>query len=260
MDIFHAIILGVVEGITEFLPVSSTAHLIITGKLLNLPATEYQKFFEVFIQSGAILAVVFMYFQYVLKQRTIIVPLLASFIPTAIVGFVLHDIIKGVFFESMGMIAFSLAAIGVVFIVMERQIARGKLPLKKSVSSITVPEAVLIGLIQSLAVVPGVSRAGAVMVGMMLLKYKREDAALYSFLLAVPTILGAGAYDFYKSREIIAQSQAMLPSLITGFVVSFVVAYISVKWLIGYLKQNTLVFFGYYRIILAIIVVLLFLF
>lgn len=259
MDFFIALLLGIVEGITEFLPISSTAHLIITSRIIGIPSTEYQKFFEVFIQSGAILAVVFMYFQYVIKNRGLLVPLLVSFVPTGVVGFLLHSVIKSVFFESMGMIAFSLAAIGLVFIVIESLIDQKKLKLQKSITSITAKDAFIVGLVQSVAVVPGVSRAGAVMVGMMLLRYKREDAAIYSFLLAVPTILGAGAYDFYKSREIIAQSQSMLPALAVGFVVSFVVAYVSVKWLIGYLRYNTLAFFGYYRIVLAIIVVLLFL-
>ena len=259
MDIFHAIVLGVVEGITEFLPVSSTAHLIITSHLLRIPSSEYQKFFEVFIQSGAILAVVLMYFQYILKNRKLVVPLIVSFVPTAVVGFLLHGIIKGVFFESMTMIVSSLAAVGIVFIGIEKMIDRKTLKLQKSIGSITAKDAFIVGVIQSIAVVPGVSRAGAVMVGMMLLRYKREDAAVYSFLLAVPTIIGAGAYDFYKSREVIAQSQNMLPALAAGFIVSFIVAYLSVKWLIGYLKHNTLALFGYYRLVLAIIVVLLFL-
>lgn len=259
MDIIHSIVLGIVEGITEFLPVSSTAHLIITSHLLGMPSTEFQKFYEVFIQAGAILAVVIMYFTYILKHRNLLVPLLISFIPTAIIGFLLHGVIKGVFFDSMGMIAFSLAFVGGAFIVIERLVKTKKLKLVKEMHSIAAKDAILIGLMQSLAVVPGVSRAGMVIVGMMLLKYKREDAAVYSFLLAIPTILAASLYDLYKSRDIIMQSQSQLPSLAVGFVVSFVVAYAAVRWLIGYLRQNTLVLFGYYRILLAIIVVLLFL-
>lgn len=259
MELVHSIVLGVVEGITEFLPVSSTAHLIIAGKLLGIPQTEYYKFFEVFIQSGAILAVALMYFKYMLKNRRLIVPIIASFIPTAIVGFILHDIIKGVFFESMGMIAFSLAAVGILFIGIERLIKNHTLKLQKSINSLTLKDALIIGAIQSIAVVPGVSRAGAVIVAMLVLRYKREDAAIYSFLLAVPTILAASLYDLYKSKDLLMNPQTDWVSLAVGFVVSFIVAYAAVRWLIGYLRHNTLVLFGYYRLVLAIIVVLLFL-
>lgn len=260
MELVHSIVLGVVEGITEFLPVSSTAHLIIAGKLLGIPQTEYYKFFEVFIQSGAILAVVLMYFKYLLKNSRLIVPIIASFIPTAIVGFILHDMIKGVFFESMEMIAFSLAAVGILFIVIERMIKNDSLKLQKSINSFTLKDALIIGAVQSLAVVPGVSRAGAVIVAMLVLRYKREDAAIYSFLLAVPTILAASLYDLYKSKDLLLSPQTDWVSLAVAFVVSFVVAYAAVRWLIGYLRHNTLVLFGYYRLVLAIIVVLLFLF
>ncbi|MBI1862865.1 undecaprenyl-diphosphate phosphatase [Candidatus Microgenomates bacterium] len=259
MDIIHAIVLGLVEGITEFLPVSSTAHLIITSHLLGIPQTDYQKFFEVFIQAGAILAVVILYFQYILKHRKLMAPLLVSFVPTAIVGLLLHKIIKGVLFDSMGTIAVSLALIGIVFIVVERLVATNRLKLQKSLEGISLKDALIIGIVQSLAVVPGVSRAGAVIVSMMFLRYKREDAALYSFLLAVPTILAASLYDLYKSKDLLMHSQNNLAVLAVGSVVSFVVAYLSVRWLIGYLRNNTLVLFGYYRIVLAIIVVLLFL-
>lgn len=260
MELVHSIVLGVVEGITEFLPLSSTAHLIIAAKLLGVPQTEYQKFFEVFIQSGAILAVALMYFRYLLNNTRLVVPIVISFIPTAIVGFILHDIIKGVFFESMGIIAFSFASVGLLFIVTEQLIKNHTLTLQKSINSLAVKDAMIIGLVQSLAVVPGISRAGAVIVAMLFLRYKREDAAIYSFLLAVPTIFAASLYDLYKSKDMLMNPQTDWLGLVVGFAVSFVVAYVAVRWLIGYLRHNTLVLFGYYRILLAIIVVLLFLF
>jgi undecaprenyl-diphosphatase len=259
MEIIHSIVLGVVEGFAEFLPVSSTAHLIIASRLLGVPQTEYQKFFEVFIQAGAVFAVVILYFQYILTHRKLIPPLIVSFVPTAIAGLLLHKIIKGVFFESLWLIAGSLALVGLVFIIIEWMVKTHRLKLQKSINAITVKDALIIGLIQSFAVVPGVSRAGAVIVAMMALRYKREDAALYSFLLAIPTVLAASMYDLYKSKDLLMHSQNNLASLATGFVVTFIVSYFTVRWLIGYLRHNTLVLFGYYRIVLAIIVVLLFL-
>jgi len=251
MDLFKALILGIVEGITEFLPISSTAHLIITSKLLNISQTEFQKFFEVFIQSGAILAVVFIYIQYIRKNPMVMKNVLISFIPTAIVGFFLHKIIKTVFFESFYLIIGSLFFIGFLFIVFEYLVKNKRIVLKKSIIQLTIFDAVVVGVVQSLAVVPGVSRAGAVMLGMMVLGYKRGESAVYSFLLAVPTIFAAGVFDLYQSRKIIFSSLDNVWILIFGFLVSFVFAYVSVKWLINYLKKNTLVGFGIYRVLIS---------
>lgn len=259
MELVHSIVLGIVEGVTEFLPVSSTAHLILTSRLLGIPQTEFQKFFEVFIQAGAILAIVVLYFQYIKLNKRLIFMLLASFVPTAIIGFLMRDIIKGVFFESFSLIAFSLFFVGVIYLILELMIKQEKIKLDREIEFFPLRDAVIIGLFQSLAIVPGVSRAGAVIVGMMLLRYNREDAALYSFLLAIPTILAASAYDLYKSRHLLQASGNNLIPLIVGFVVSFIVAYFTVKWLTDYLSKHSLVIFGFYRISLAIIVVLLFL-
>ncbi len=257
MSLINALIQGIVEGITEFIPVSSTAHLIITSKFLHIPQTDFQKFFEVFIQSGAILAVVFLYFGYVLKHRKVQLNVILSFLPTAVVGYFLFSIIKNVFFESTGLIIAALIIVGLVFIVLEYLVKSKRLSLNKTLANINWQHAVLIGLAQSLAVVPGVSRAGIVIVAMMLLGYKREDSAIYSFLLAVPTILAASALDLFKMRGQLAGFGQMQLYVVIGFVVSFITAYFSVKWLIDYLKKNSLTSFGLYRIVLAIIVMLL---
>ncbi|PIQ72129.1 undecaprenyl-diphosphatase [Candidatus Roizmanbacteria bacterium CG_4_10_14_0_2_um_filter_36_35] len=257
MNLFKALILGIVEGITEFLPISSTAHLIIASKLLNISQTEFQKFFEVFIQSGAILAVVFIYIQYILKNPKIIKSVLISFIPTAIVGFLLHKVIKNIFFESFYLIIGSLFSVGLLFIVFEYLVKNKRIVLKKSIIQLTIFDAVVIGMVQSLSVVPGVSRAGAVMLGMMAFGYKREESAVYSFLLAVPTIFAAGAFDLYQSRKIIFSSLDNIWILIFGFWISFIFAYISIKWLINYLKKNSLVVFGIYRIIISLLLFML---
>lgn len=257
MNIFHSIILGIVEGITEFLPISSTAHLIIVSKLLNVPQTDFVKFFEVFIQSGAVLAVVVLYVQYVFKNKNVIRSIISSFIPTAIIGFALYKIIKGVFFESFILISSALIGVGILFVCIEMLIKKKRIIQNKSIKNMNDRMAFLIGLFQSLAVVPGISRSGIVMMGMMLLGFGRDEAAIYSFLLAVPTIGAASLLDVFKMRNMLFSSLNLLPILVVGFITSFIVAYVVVRWFIGYLKRNTLVPFGFYRIILGILLLLL---
>ncbi|MEK7079389.1 MAG: undecaprenyl-diphosphate phosphatase [Patescibacteria group bacterium] len=258
MNIVHSAILGVIEGLTEFLPISSTAHLIIAAKLLRLPQTDFMKFFEVFIQSGAILAVVLLYFQYILKHKALIKQITLSFIPTAVIGFFLYKIIKNVFFSSSMLIIDAIFIVGLLFIILEYFISKKKIILKHSLSSLTPLQAILTGFVQALAVIPGVSRSGIVMFYLMSQGYKRDEAATYSFLLAVPTILAASTYDLLKMRSLIGSSVQYLPLLLVGFVTSFMVAYAVMKWFIGYLKQNSLVSFGIYRIALAIILLFVF--
>ena len=253
MNLIDSLLLGIVEGVTEFLPISSTAHLIISSKLLNIPQTEFQKFFEVFIQSGAILAVVFMYFNFAIKNIELMKKVMASFIPTAIIGFLLHKIIKNVFFESYGLIMGSLFVVGTLFILVEYLISRRKIRLTKSMKNLSFADAIVVGLGQSLAVVPGVSRAGIVMLTMMIKGYNRKEAAVYSFLLAVPTILAAAALDLIKVDFKILLDPNNLLLVAVGFVTSFVTAYISVKWLINFLKKETLTGFGIYRILTSAI-------
>lgn len=258
MNIIQAVILGIVEGVTEFLPISSTAHLIITSKLLGIAQTEFHTFFEVFIQSGAILAVVYLYMQYLLKHTNVLGRVLASFAPTAVVGLLLHDTIKTVFFNSNALILFSMVSIAIVFLVVEFFIKNNKIKLSNVIEQMTYQDALVVGLAQSLAVVPGVSRAGIVIVVMMLFGYKRPHAAMYSFLLAMPTILAASALDLYKSRELLQSSPANIMLLGVGFVISFITALFAVRWLLAYLQKHTLEIFAYYRLILAIILVLIF--
>ena len=259
MTSLQTIFLGLVEGITEFLPISSTAHLIITSKILQLQQTEFLKLFEVFIQSGAILSVVFLYFNYLLKNKIVLLKLLVSFIPTALIGFFFFNIIKGFFFDSLSIIAAALFIVGLLFIFVENKIKNRSLKLNKNISDISYMQAFLIGFFQAFAIVPGVSRAGAVILSMMILGYKRDESATYSFLLAVPTIGAASLFDLYKSISTLSTSVTNIQMIVIGFIVSFISAYFSVKWLISYLKKNSLSPFGYYRIALAIILVLIFL-
>ena len=248
MNYVHAGILGVVEGLTEFLPISSTAHLILVAKLLHLPQNSFQTFFEVFIQIGAILAVVFLFWKDLWDIKHI-KNLIASFIPTAVIGFLLYKVITTVFFNSTFLIAGSLVVIGIVFLIVEQRSAK----LTKTISSLTWQSAVLIGLAQSLAVVPGVSRSGIVMVAMMLMGYSRKESAKYSFMLALPTLGAAGFYDLYKMRHVLAFNTNAIVLTAIGFGVAFVFAYFSMRWFVGYLQKNSLRVFGWYRIALGII-------
>jgi undecaprenyl-diphosphatase len=256
MNFINALILGLVEGITEFLPISSTAHLIITSKLLHISQSEFQTFFEIFIQSGAILAVVFLYFSYVLKHKELWGKIIVSFIPTAIVGLVLEKIIKKVFFNSMPLIIGSMFLVGLLFIIFEYLVKNKKIKLEKPIGKMSYVEAFIVGLGQSLAVVPGVSRAGIVMLTMMGEGYKRDESAIYSFLLAVPTILAASGLEIIKTDFKVITNINNLLFLAVGFFVSLETAYLTVKWFIGFLQKNSLVGFGIYRILLAIIILL----
>ncbi|EKE13636.1 MAG: undecaprenol kinase, partial [uncultured bacterium] len=241
-----------VEGVTEFLPISSTAHLIITSKLLNIPATEFQKFFEVFIQSGAILAVVFIYWKVILKNKSLLINIILSFIPTAVVGFLLHKVIKGVFFESFTLIAVSLFVVGLFFIIYEYLLKNKIVKTDKKIIEMTIIQALIIGVGQSLAVVPGVSRAGAVILTMMILGFNREESALYSFVLAVPTLLAASAFDFIKTDPKLIFAGSNLLFLSIGLAASFFSALLAIKWFIKFLQKNSLSYFGFYRIALSI--------
>lgn len=252
MNLFNAFILGIVEGVTEFLPISSTAHLIISSKLLNISQTEFQKFFEVFIQSGAILAVVFIYWKVILKNKSLMVNVILSFIPTAIVGFLLRKVIKNVFFESFTLIAVSLFVIGLFFIVFELMLKKKIVKTDKKIIQMTISQALLIGVGQSLAVIPGVSRAGAVILTMMVLGFNRKESALYSFVLAVPTLLAASSFDFIKTDPQLIFSGNNPLFLFIGLVTSFFSALLAVKWFIKFLQKNSLSYFGVYRIGLAI--------
>lgn len=258
MTIFQAVILGIVEGLTEFLPISSTAHLILMSQLLNIPVTEFTKLFEVVIQSGAILAVVILYIRLVLNNRLLLSQIIVSFIPTAIAGFVLHDTIKNVFFESNMLIAIALFMGSLVFLVIEYMIKKKHVILSEELQKMTYSQAFFIGLIQAFSVVPGVSRAGAVIVIMVLLKYKRTDAAIYSFLLAIPTIFAASVFDLIKTDLSLFSHGSSVLIITVGFLSAFLSAFFVVRWFIQFLQSKTLIPFALYRIMLAVLIILVF--
>ncbi len=256
MNIGTAAFLGIVEGLTEFLPISSTFHLIWVSKMLGIPQTDFMKLFEVFIQSGAILAVIAIFFRQVQKNKHILKLVTFSFIPTAVVGLVLYKIIKGFFLENYILQLLVFLLVGFLFIIIEFFWKKKK--LQKTADSISWKQAIFIGVIQSLAVIPGVSRAGAVILGMLFLGTKRDEAATYSFLLAFPTILAASALDLIKSREVFTMYPDTTVLLLIGSIAAFISALLSMKWFIRYLQNHSLTGFGVYRIVLSILLFLFF--
>jgi undecaprenyl-diphosphatase len=253
MTLFQAVIMGIVEGLTEFLPISSTAHLLITAKLLGIAQTPFVGLFEVVIQAGAIAAIIVLYTKYVLSKPKLIPLIVISFIPTAIIGIVAKDFVKGVLFDSIGAIGMTLVVIGVVFLLVELLIRKKILKLHLTITDITYQHAVLIGIAQGLAVFPGVSRAGAVMIGMMVFGYERKDAAMYSFLLAVPTIFAASGYDLLTT-SLDGYGSSEYGLLLLGSAVSFAVALICVKAFVEFLQKKDLTMFGWYRLAVGMMV------
>jgi len=249
--------LGLVEGLTEFLPVSSTFHLIFASRLVGVAETDFLKLFEVFIQSGAILAVVILYWKRIKRDRALVTKTLIAFIPAAILGVLAYRTIKDVFFESYAWMIGIFVLVGILFLIFETLVKKGQIQPRKPLSELTYRSAILIGLAQCLAFLPGVSRAGAVILAMMVLGYRRDDSAAFSFLLAIPTILAAGAYDLYKTRHVLLASGPQAWALLVGFIVAFAVAYFAVKWFVRYLQNHTLNLFGIYRLAAGSLLVLL---
>ena len=248
MGIWDAILLGIVEGLTEFLPISSTFHLIAVARLLGRGEGEFAKLFEVFIQSGAVLAVLLLYWGRLKKDTALIGKMLVSFGPTALLGALAYGTIKRVFLTSYFWMIGIFVLVGLVFLIFEALVKRGALSPRKALVELSYRDALIIGLVQSLAFFPGVSRAGAVILIMMILGFRRDDSAAFSFLLAIPTILSAGLYDLYKTRGLILSSGGNVVVLLVGSLVAFLIALIAVKWLIRYLQSHTLNIFGCYRL------------
>ncbi len=254
MHLIQAIILGAVEGITEFLPISSTGHLILASNLLKIAQTDFVKTFEIAIQSGAILAVIALYWNKILKNLELAKRVIVAFIPTAVIGFILFKLIKHYLIGNPGVVLVSLLVGGIALIGVELMFKkRGQ--AKTEVKQITYENAAVIGLFQSIAVIPGVSRSASTIVGAMLLGIDRTNATEFSFLLAVPTMLAATALDLKDSNLNFNSNEWIMLGI--GFMVAFIVALISIKWLLKYVKSNNFIGFGIYRIAVSIVYFLL---
>jgi undecaprenyl-diphosphatase len=249
MTWWHAVVLGIVEGLTEFLPVSSTGHLILTSRLLRLPQTEFLKSFEVAIQLGSILAVVVVYWRSFLRKPEVLKRVLMALAPTLAVGFLLYKVVKQYLFSNETVILWSLVLGGIALILFDRWHREGPDSIGE-IEKIPYSKSFLIGLAQAVAVVPGVSRAGATILGGLALGLKRAAIVEFSFLLAVPTILAATALDLFKNRSAFAGADWNL--LLIGSAVSFAVAMAVIRFFIRYAQKGGFTVFGVYRILAAV--------
>jgi len=249
MTWLQAIIIAIVEGITEFLPISSTGHMIITQKLLGMDINEFVKAFTVNIQFGAILSVVVLYWKRFIQSFNFYFKLLVAFIPAAIIGSLAGDFIDSLL-ENVVVVAVMLVIGGIVLLFVDKWFNK---PFNDD--KITYQTAFKIGLFQCIAMIPGVSRSAATIVGGMAQKLTRKVAAEFSFFLAVPTMFAASAYKLMKSYQVFDKSN--LDILILGNVIAFVVAMLAIKFFITFLTKYGFKLFGYYRILVGGIILLL---
>jgi undecaprenyl-diphosphatase len=247
MTWLDSIILGVVEGITEFLPISSTGHLILVSHLLDIEPSTFLSSFQIAIQLGAIAAVVALYFKSFL-DFTFLTKLLVAFIPTGLVGFLVYPYVKGFLLGNPTVVVISLFVGGVALIVFEL-LHKEKPDSLEGAKQITYGQALLVGFFQSIAIIPGVSRSAATIVGGLLIGMRRIAIVEFSFLLAVPTMVAATGYDLLKSADTFAFDQFGLLAL--GFATAFIVALLSMKFLLAIVRRHTFIPFGIYRIVLA---------
>lgn len=254
-----AAVLGLLEGLTEFIPVSSTGHVLLAGHFLGFDSPG--RAFEVLIQLGAILAILGVYAGRLYRifssaphdprSRRFIIAVLLAFLPAVVIGVVAHDTIKTVLFETPKLIAAMLILGGVVLLFVDRM---AKNPRYHAAEDIPIGTAFGIGLIQCLAMIPGVSRSGATITGALLLGVDKRSAAEFSFFLSMPTMLGAFAYDLFKNREILDAAAA--GNIVVGFVCAFISALIVVKWLLNYVSVHGYAVFAWWRIIVGIVALL----
>jgi len=247
MSWLDAIIIAIIEGITEFLPISSTGHMIITTKLLGVEPSDFVNSYIVNIQFGAILAVVVLYFKRFFQSLDFYFKLFVAFIPAAIFGLLLNEYID-MMLGSVLVVAISLVIGGVILLFVDKWFAK-----TSENQDITYPKALKIGLFQVIAMIPGVSRSAATIVGGMTQKLSRKNAAEFSFFLAVPTMVAASAFELYKNHASIDSSNVMM--LVVGNIVAFVVAMMAIKFFINILTKFGFKAFGVYRIIIGAIII-----
>lgn len=254
-DVFKAALLGIVEGLTEFLPVSSTGHLLMLDRFLGIGDDDFGKTFVVLIQLGAILAILSVYFGKLLRvalgmfgnpaARRFVLGLLIAFLPAAIIGAAAHSIIKGVLFN-VWVVCFTLIAGGAILLWVDQLELK---PRYHDAMQFSLPMYLGIGLFQCLSMVPGVSRSGATIVSAMLFGADKRSAAEFSFYLAMPTMAGAFAYDLYKNYGLMTSNNVVLVAI--GFACSFVAGYIVVKTFLSYVSRHGFALFAWWRVIVG---------
>lgn len=254
MTIFESIILGTIEGFTEFLPISSTGHLIVASEFLGIDQSEATKAYQVIIQFAAILAVVFNYKdKFTLKKIDLWKKVFLAFIPIGIVGFIFASKIKMLF--SVEVVAIMFIVGGVIFLIVEKFFIPDEAVLIDDVEQVTLKQSIFIGFAQIFALIPGTSRAGATIIGALLVGLSRKASAEFSFLLAFPVMCAVSVYDLLKHYHEFSNDN--LVTLAVGFVVSFLVAYLTIKLFLVFLERFTFVSFGIYRIIFGVLLLIL---
>ncbi|MGB2078628.1 MAG: undecaprenyl-diphosphate phosphatase [Vibrio sp.] len=249
MTIFDAFILGIIEGITEFLPISSTGHMIVAGAWLGVADTDTNQAFEVIIQVAAILAVIANYKEkFHPRYFSLWVKVAVAFLPIGIIGFLMSDIVKSLF--SVPVVGTMFIVGGIIFIITERYYKEETCPTQ-DVDQVTMKQAMWIGFAQIFALIPGTSRAGSTIIGGMLSGLNRKSCAEFSFLLGLPVLAAASGYDLLKHYQDF--TSADITNLAIGFITAFIVAYFVIKWFISFLARFTFVGFGIYRIIFGFI-------
>ncbi len=249
MTLIQSIIIAIIEGITEFLPISSTGHMILASKLMNIHDDAFVKTFEISIQLGAIMAIVVMYIKRFFQGINIYLKLATAFIPTAIAGFLAYDFIKSYLFNPV-VVSVSLVVGGIILILIDKKVISRKSEVDV-LENINYKNAFFIGLIQCFSMIPGVSRAAATIIGGVFNGLDKKQATEFSFLLAVPTMFAATLYDLYKTPAVFTSHEITLLSV--GFVVAMVTAWIAVKIFLKIVENYGFKHFGYYRIALGVV-------
>lgn len=253
MTILQTIIMAITEGLTEFLPISSTGHMILISNILKIQQTAFVKDFEIFIQLGAILAVVVLFLPKFIKPSKDWIKIIVGFIPTAVIGLILYKIVKTYLLGNTVIVAAALLIGGFALLALELWFKNRKPTLDK-INDVNYQKSATLGLFQAISIIPGVSRSAATISGGMLLGMTRKLAVEFSFLLAVPTMIAASGLDLVKSGFHFSGHEYLL--LVIGFVVAFVTAMIAVKAFVKYVESHSFIPFAIYRIVLGVIVLL----
>ena len=258
-----AVVMGIVEGLTEFLPISSTGHLILAGALLGFD-DDKAKVFDIAIQTGAIFAVILVYWQKIRKTvvdlptqkqaQQLALNVLIAFLPAVVLGLLFGKTIKAHLFTPVVVATTFIVGGFIILWAEKRQAAGGNAVRVTDADDMTWKDALKVGLVQCFAMVPGTSRSGATIIGGMLLGLSRKAATDFSFYLAIPTLMGAGAYSLYKERALL--SMADVPMFSVGLVVSFLSAWVCVRWLLRFIASHSFTGFAYYRIAFGVVVLL----
>jgi undecaprenyl-diphosphatase len=249
MTLTQAIVIAIVEGITEFLPISSTGHMIIMEKILGIEGSDFVNAFIVNIQFGAILSVIVLYWKKFFQSLDFYYKLFVAFLPAAVIGFLLNNFIDSLLVNVL-VVAFSLLIGGIILVFVDKWFQQSK-----ANQEVTFKNAFVIGLFQVISMIPGVSRSAATIIGGLQQKLTRKNAAEFSFFLAVPTMFAASAFKLIKNYKVIDSTNLSL--LLVGNVVSFIVAMLAIKTFILFLTNHGFKLFGYYRIIIGLLIIFL---